>query len=319
MDDIRELHDSIFYIAEQTKIIQYNLFSKHKQIIHINPKGIFQYYIDDMHQIVISWYPNNIIHWNNKTFRFGGPNGPFIWRYNFIWVGNEIYVHGSSDNMYLMCNKQGTITKINKSSYFNSSYNGKRLIQYCDGDQYVTSPSTIKDIYIINKSNLDYGLCRCDWIDNSDVLVKKNFASGTGIEYLEMPDIYNVDTRQRILAPYGSAIFDANNYIIIQNQQTVLIRDIKTMNILNTIEFPHQIIFYHKQLKIAITKNMNYYKITNQYKLQKVDLGINYHHDMTIYPNQLMDIIIDNNLIDIPNDILYCELYQSLIKYIPSK
>jgi len=57
---------------------------------------------------------------------------------------------------------------------------------------------------------------------------------------------------------------------------------------------------------------LDYYKINEIYELERVHIGKYYDHDVTTYPNQLMDIILCDDLLfsNIANDILYCELYR---------
>jgi len=312
MDNIQESRNSIFYIADQTKIIQYNLLSKRKEVIHTNTFRIERYLITDKHKIIVS-IGNKIIYWNNKLIHLDAYR---VYHITFLSNNNQVYVYCIWGLATLICSNQKIIT-INEYHQIYGSQCGKRFMVYCKGHWYVkNTPSYIEDN---NKTNLcDYfwhcnSCCMCYWIDNSDILIKNywpNWIDSKGDNYT----VYNIETRKKLRVSLNSKLFDGISYLIVQNQQTILIYDIKTMDLLNTIQFPYQIIFYHKQLNIAITQDLDYY-IINKYELQKINLGINYNKDMTICPNQIMDIIIDNNLIDIPNDILYCEFYQLLIEY----
>jgi len=306
MDNIRESHNSIFYIADKTKIIEYNLISKRKQIIHTNQYNIHQYYINDKHKIVVCAGLKNNMYWNNQSTSISS-----TYPYNFLLINDDIYFQSSSS--YICSNFKTTNANLNR--YIQSSFSGKRLMIYDPEHWYIKdTPNSIEDIDETNQAYilLDFASPYIGfWITNSDVVIKMKHGQN------DMYVVYNVETKNTCIVPLFSNIFDAINYLIVQIEQSVQIYDIQTMKLLNTIQFATAIIFYHKQHKIAITQDLNYYQITNKLTLQKVNIGINYYIDMHTCPNQIMDIITSNNIIDIADDILYCELYQALIKYIP--
>jgi len=372
MDSIQESGNSIFYIADQTKIIEYNLLSKRKQVIHANTFEIGQYLITNKHKsnptwgdkIVIPCYCRDFIYWNDKQIKI---ENNYIYRFTFLSLGNEIYIYSQGRNSNNICNQKIIITERSNEHY--SSYCGKRLMIAFKGHWYIkNTPSRIEDLFKINQNNIFFDFTSTYmsyWIDNSNVLIKNYFAEIIPGGMISRYKVYNIETQKWIHVPYESKLFDAVNFLILQIQQTVEIRDIKTMDLISTIHFPKKIIFYHKQLELAITQDLDYYKLRStledttcralrdklrliledttcrtcqtcqtcrvlrdklrsiledkitKFELQKINLGINYNEDMIICPNQIMDVIIENNLIDIPNDILYCELYQLLIQYIP--
>jgi len=53
----------------------------------------------------------------------------------------------------------------------------------------------------------------------------------------------------------------------------VTIYHIKTLKDVNKFTFLDKVVFYHKQLSIAITNKLDYYKINNKCELQKVVIG----------------------------------------------
>jgi len=313
MDNISESHNSIFYRADYTKIIEYNLISKRKQIIYTTKRYyIDQYYINNKHKMV-AHFGENCIYWNNQLISYIPPHFDSC---NVLLINNEIYVLYSSGYNMICSNLKTTITTTNLYRLY-SSFSGKRLIMYSHKHWYIkNTPNHIEDINKINQSDIIFdftGVFFCYWITNSDVVIRTWGMNGQKAVFM----VYNLETKNALNVPLLSEIFDAINYLIIQFQQSVQIYDIQTMKLLNTIQFVDKIIFYHKRHNIAITQDLNYYQITNKLTLQKVNIQINYYIDMHICPNQIMDIIINNNIIDIPDDILYCELYHALIKYIP--
>jgi len=270
-------------------------------------------YIDitDTQKIIIYDNPPEIIiQWNNQMIYDdiiinADPQ--------FVMIGNEIYLPIARCTI---CCKQGIIKSNNPHNiYICSSNNGKRLLQRDQRNWYtMENPSSINAVYKISENNMIPcidGYYYCYWVNNSNILITVR-----ADKYINSPYyIYNIETRNETFGFVSgkSESFDANNYLIIQKNCDVQIRDIKTMELLRTFHFPHQIIFYHKQLDLAIIQGLAYYKINNKYELEKVTIGINYYQDMFTYPNQIMNVIIDNDLIDIPDDILYRELYQTLI------
>jgi len=320
MQRVQELNNSITYIADENKIIQYNLFTKQKRIIHNAATRISKYRITSYGKFIIC-KPNML---DNKKLYFNTIIlDKFSWatKVSFLQMDNQIYVCVFDYYSFVMYDQNGLVPHkycIDQGISMRLSHNG--IYALTSSRRYDAHfISTVKSIYDIGNECSLYHNCLgyYKWVRNSDLLVHKNHMYNYDNIYDTEYHIYNIKTNKRCDIPNKCQVIDAIDYLIIQCETSIIIYDIHTMVSLKQTKHPDKFIIFHKHLALLVTENFDCYKITPTYELQKVNIGINYINDIIYTTSQtvmtIMEILQSNELYDLPDEIIYCELYKQML------
>jgi len=233
-------------------------------------------------------------------------------------MDNQIYIC-VSDHSLLMYDRAGFLTRIKFRGIVKFSHNGIYALTIDDGHDntyYISIPKSIHEIWsdcrVFDRFPYIYY-----WVRNSDLLIQTKYEYYHRYKWNTQYHIYNIKNKNTCDIPIKSKIINAINYLIVQHDK-VIIYDIHTMVPLKQISHPEKFIIFHKNLALLVTENFNYYKITATYELQKVNLGINYLNDLIYTTSQtitsIMDILNSCELCNLPNEIIYCELYKQILQ-----
>jgi len=146
-------------------------------------------------------------------------------------------------------------------------------------------------------------------VENGDGFFWKK--SSTRIINIKTGAIMKINTK-------GVKYYDTNHDIMLGlGPANIKIYDANKLSSVTEINHKYKFIHYHKTLDILITENLQFFKITSNYKLIQVNIGINYIMDSITHPIMIMEIISQCNLFDIlPPEFVFIELYQMLLKYV---
>jgi len=321
MRQFKEHGNSVFYIEDVSDVlIEYNLITKCK-CKHFETKFvIYDYYITSENDLIVfySGFDDYRIIWNQYILKLK------LNRYNLstamIVLEGKTYLHIWHNNDPFLYSKDGKFKNVNFFPYHREiSDDGKKWIVIKDGQICVESTN-------INCMFYDSSIaCRSfSWLTNSSRFAL-NFWNDT---------VINVTTKLGRKFTCIDRLFDTGDYILLHcldSENKIVVYDVANFNELACINCSIEFLIYHKRLNVLVAKNFDCYKITPDYKLQKIDLfkgaifcpfrlqkivfGQNYILDFEMIENPVMNVILDSEMLFdlLPYEIICIELYQQIL------
>jgi len=310
--------NAIYFIVGKTKLIKYNLFTGNKLVV-LTWDQIDSYYVFDNDLIIMR---HRMMWWNGKNIISQ------LYYPVFLKINNGIYMavhgdkrlHGHSDSIELkkmvpqilaspdgkeiLYNSNG---KIFKQTIFNKS-----IDELFDGGQQIL---------------LDVEYWNITWISNCNcILINKN-------------EVYNLDTNHKLRIWIPRHCFAINeNVLVLIYTPYIKLHDVDTLIELGQINTKLKFIGYNKRTNILVFSKYDYgkkrrwligqkdiydlqcyqIKYINEYKLIKLKIGVNYILDQDVVTKNIkliMDIFVDTVINMLPDEILYIELYQWILRF----
>jgi len=325
MDSIKDIANSIFYVNLKRQLVEYNLLTKHKRIHYQTKSNIIQYHLSDSDRIIITvpfdHYDECQVIWNNVEFHIRIP----ILDIGFVRIKEEIYIWFSWDGRIFKIDRNGNTIRF-KRSYFNVSENMKRIALCESGiihvmpDEKQIRCSNLTEPYLFDI----YGSVALGHGTNSYNLWVKN--SNRIITFCDHDNsvkrsLVNIDTLKKCCTEYYWLDFLMelrDDILFAVYDSTIIVYDINTMKMVKKFHCNLEFIAYSRVLDVLITNIMDYYRLTSELELQRVNVGENYVMDRGHVSNiieAIMEIILDDSSLfcNLPQEISNIELYIAII------
>jgi len=316
---LREHNNSIFFVQDGTKLIEYNILSS-KHIIHIsvdNDAMIYNYYISEMDKIIIIKRDHYEIIWNNKVIKTLIQRASYV-NINFLKIMKEIYIciyvhffrtllYDFSGRYYEFACKVNNTINYDISSFCNS-------VGHEYGLNYI---APVENIVTVSKSKLRTLINRFDY-DHCPSLVFLNGCDHLLYRYVGVIRyIHNIETcTEKATTKCFNKYFANSTFLFERTKSKMRIYDSASMCLLKTIVCCAKFRIFHKGLNVLVSLDdiIECYALTNQYELTKIKYGCNYIIDMVYIVGKIKHIMdVLNEAMDLPPEILNIELYQQLL------
>jgi len=330
----------------KTQLFEFNIFSKktklryqcgpYEQIEHtvsFDNNLIIVVYCPCMHpkyrnNINMSRVYDSIIKWNDRIIAYCTIIGFYSMR--IIKLNNILYLFAKTQYGFkIYDSKQLLFDFDSKLNIYDISYDGKQSLNYVVNTKtlYVKKLTgldiaTIFDIDISDSKITNINGCHIKWIANSS-----RFIQIFGLNHIH---VINIQTLAENKLNGRISFYDTNNdYLIGYMDNCVILYDLKSLTPMKIIKHDLQIEEYHRTFQLFIVERqdekynrkfhkqqLEFYRLTPEYKFQKVTIGENYLHDCRFINNFIMDIILFEILLfdRLPSEILCIELYHQILR-----
>jgi len=307
---VKEYQDSIFFIKDTNRLMKYNLITK-KYYLVFKAAIIYEYHCFNS-DLVIHFLDNTsqpCIFWNNKidkskqfTIDCHGTSEPLV-------INSKLHIVVNGYHEMHIYSFEGLI-KTTNHRWFRVSPDGKRIMRCYGLDVYIADVAELDSLYEdlkVHKQLLRLGYTECEMWICSNFLISFSFCTNKShtLQNLETGAICKLSE-----ADY-CRIFVLGDYLLVMFYNKYIIYDVKTLNLLTRIVTDINIISSNNLLNVLIADDFQCYVIRNGC-FKKAHVGEYYSDELTSNRIKIiMDIVLA--VIELPLDIVYCELYKSII------
>jgi len=328
MQQIKEHSNSIYYVQNDT-LIEFDLLSKNISHHYVANKEMEYHVLSNTligYQIGTEYFIKSTINNNNtiilstyvdRAYIMQSPNNKkyvVIERSDRIFeLYNLEYLVKTQQFKY----KQYYPTRTMYRETFWSSNRGYEQIDLSSDGKIITWNYSMLMFHLddnlnVNKTSITYDLAI---YSTFCVIGSTRLVIVIGLD----SHIINIHNLKTMCIKTHSKYFDTNHNIMLHlDSKNIKIYDVTQLTLVAQIEHDYKFIHYHKKLDTLITDSCELFVISVDHKLKRASIGLNYFNDIDVYPNMMMDIVTDPILLFalIPDDIVFCELYQQLLKHV---
>jgi len=312
MKQIQEHNNSIYYI-QNNELVEFNIITKRKRIRCIAYEPILEYHI--LSSNLIGYLIGNKYYLNYMLLLKDQEK-------IFVLQKCAKYILGRKDNYLCFYDLSGMFVSRISQQF--------RFIQFdvADNSQIITwggngsSWGDIKIYSLDNNLRLNFTKILFNEPISHTIYVRNSSRLAVIKNSLNFGKFHLINTNNKNIAKVIKMwrtcdFFDTNRDIMVCLECNIVeLYDVYKLNLITQIRHDYNFVYYHKKLDLLITRSLELFVITNDYKLMQLNIGLNYIVDRIAFPNVVMEIISLQQLLFelLPFEIIFVELYQMLLK-----